>query len=195
MYRCYLIRAGRIAIGDAVNVETLNKAIAHGRRLLAAQPQAEAFTGIEIWRGTSLLYSDKCHTTDTGCPAHIISPFQTYKTTNLSAGHPSATRSLLSKQSAVMDEISSHMRTMADTQSEDGGGVSGQASGTWLLRVRPAPIDRRRQTVDYHFVSIRQWISQGAFLMKGLDSARTEFRLVALAHNLRRVINIWASSP
>jgi hypothetical protein len=60
MYRCYLVRAGRIAMGDDLDVDTLDEAIACGCRLLAAQPEAENFSGIEIWARASLLYSDDC---------------------------------------------------------------------------------------------------------------------------------------
>jgi hypothetical protein len=33
-------------------------------------------------------------------------------------------------------------------------------------------------------------MNQGAFLMHGLDKGRAEFSLTALAHNLRRAINL-----
>ena len=33
-------------------------------------------------------------------------------------------------------------------------------------------------------------MNQGAFLMRGLEKVRAEFSLIALAHNLRRVLNI-----
>jgi hypothetical protein len=40
------------------------------------------------------------------------------------------------------------------------------------------------------FGSIKQWMNQGAFLMKGLDNVRAEFSLTALVYNLRRALNI-----
>ena len=58
------------------------------------------------------------------------------------------------------------------------------------LRARPELLDRRRETVEHPFGSIKQWMNQGAFLMKGLDKVRAEFSLTALAYNLRRVLNI-----
>jgi hypothetical protein len=58
MYRCYLVRDGRIVMGDDLNVDTFDEAIARGRQLLAAQPDAEEFSGIEIWHRAKLLYSD-----------------------------------------------------------------------------------------------------------------------------------------
>jgi hypothetical protein len=41
-----------------------------------------------------------------------------------------------------------------------------------------------------HFGTIKQWMNQGAFLMRGLEKVRAEFSLTALAYNLRRVLNI-----
>ncbi|MGD1038868.1 MAG: IS1182 family transposase [Roseiarcus sp.] len=58
------------------------------------------------------------------------------------------------------------------------------------LKARPGVLDRRRETVEHPFGSIKQWMNQGAFLMKGLDKVRAEFSLTALAYNLRRALNI-----
>jgi hypothetical protein len=58
------------------------------------------------------------------------------------------------------------------------------------LRARPEILDRRREIVEHPFGSIKQWMNQGAFLMKGLDKVRAEFSLTALVYNLRRALNI-----
>src|ERR1039458_4841924 len=58
------------------------------------------------------------------------------------------------------------------------------------LTKRPDVLDRRRETVEHPFGSIKQWMNQGAFLMRGLKKVRAEFSLTALAYNLRRVLNI-----
>lgn len=58
------------------------------------------------------------------------------------------------------------------------------------LKARPEVLDRRRETVEHPFGSIKQWMGQSAFLMKGLENVRAEFSLTALAYNMRRVINI-----
>ena len=55
---------------------------------------------------------------------------------------------------------------------------------------RPDILDKRRETVEHPFGTIKQWMNQGAFLMRGLDKVRAEFSLTALAYNLRRVLNI-----
>ncbi len=58
------------------------------------------------------------------------------------------------------------------------------------LKARPEILDRRRETVEHPFGSIKQWMYQGAFLMRGLDKVRAEFSLTALAYNLRRALNL-----
>ena len=58
------------------------------------------------------------------------------------------------------------------------------------LKARLEILDRRRDSVEHPFGSIKQWMGQGAFLMRGLENVRAEFSLTALAYNMRRVINI-----
>jgi hypothetical protein len=53
------------------------------------------------------------------------------------------------------------------------------------LKARPEILDRRREIVEHPFGSIKQWMNQDAFLMKGLDKVRAEFSLTALVYNLR----------
>jgi transposase len=58
------------------------------------------------------------------------------------------------------------------------------------LAARPEILDLRRQIVEHPFGSIKQWMHQGAFLMRGLSNVRGEFSLTALAYNMRRALNI-----
>ena len=58
------------------------------------------------------------------------------------------------------------------------------------LEARPELQDIRRQTVEHPFGTIKQWMNQGAFLMRRLDNVRGEFSLTALVYNLRRALNI-----
>ena len=58
------------------------------------------------------------------------------------------------------------------------------------LAQRPSVLDLRREAVEHPFGSIKQWMNQGAFLMRGLEKVRAEFSLTALAYNLRRVLNL-----
>src|SRR2546421_2294316 len=62
------------------------------------------------------------------------------------------------------------------------------------LKARPEILDRRREMVEHPFGSIKQWMNQGAFLMKGLDNVRAEFSLTALVYNLRRGAPIPAAA-
>lgn len=55
---------------------------------------------------------------------------------------------------------------------------------------RPDIIDQRRKTVEHPFGTIKQWMNQGAFLMRGVANVNAEFSLTAIACNLRRAINI-----
>jgi transposase len=59
------------------------------------------------------------------------------------------------------------------------------------LAKRPGVLDRRRETVEHPFGTVKQWMNQGAFLMRGLEKVRAEFSLTALAYNLRRVLNLF----
>src|SRR4051794_38290056 len=60
------------------------------------------------------------------------------------------------------------------------------------LTKRPEVLNQRRETVEHPFGSIKQWMNQGAFLMRGLEKVRGEFSLTALAYNIRRVLNLIA---
>src|SRR4051794_29196470 len=62
------------------------------------------------------------------------------------------------------------------------------------LAKRPDILDRRREVAEHPFGSIKQWMNQGAFLMRGLENVRGEFSLTALAYNLRRGLNLWSGS-
>ena len=55
---------------------------------------------------------------------------------------------------------------------------------------RPDILAVRRETVEHPFGSIKQWMNQGAFLMRGLEKVRAEFSLTALAYSLRRAITL-----
>ena len=58
------------------------------------------------------------------------------------------------------------------------------------VAARPDILDRRREIVEHPFGSIKQWMNQGTFLMRGLEKVRAEFSLTALVYNLRRALNI-----
>lgn len=58
------------------------------------------------------------------------------------------------------------------------------------LAARPHILDRRRESVEHPFGTIKQWMNQGAFLMRRLENVRGEFSLTALAYNIRRAITL-----
>ncbi|MDU9004312.1 transposase [Sedimentitalea todarodis] len=58
------------------------------------------------------------------------------------------------------------------------------------LAARPEVLDRRRESVEHPFGSVKQWMGQGAFLMRKLENVRAEFSLTAIAYNLRRAITL-----
>ena len=58
------------------------------------------------------------------------------------------------------------------------------------LARRPDVLRLRRESVEHPFGSIKQWMGQGAFLMRRLENVRGEFSLTALAYNMRRAINL-----
>src|SRR5690606_7506171 len=61
--------------------------------------------------------------------------------------------------------------------SEHGSPLSGNLC---LSRVN----SQRKSTVEHPFGTIKQWMNQGAFLMRGLANVNAEFSLTALAYNL-----------
>jgi Transposase DDE domain len=58
------------------------------------------------------------------------------------------------------------------------------------LKANPQILGQRRELVEHPFGSIKQWMNQGAFLMRGLEKVRAEFSLTALAYNMTRVLTI-----
>jgi len=62
------------------------------------------------------------------------------------------------------------------------------------LRVASNPelMRRRKAIVEHPFGTIKRWMNQSYFLMRGLENVRTEFSLSAFAYNLKRVLNIMS---
>ena len=58
------------------------------------------------------------------------------------------------------------------------------------LAAAPAVIARRKALVEHPFGTIKFWMNQRAFLMRGLEKVRAEFSLSSLCYNIRRVLNI-----
>jgi len=58
------------------------------------------------------------------------------------------------------------------------------------LAARPEVMDRRRESVEHPFGSIKQWMGQRNFLTRRIENVRGEFSLTALAYNIRRAITL-----
>ena len=58
------------------------------------------------------------------------------------------------------------------------------------LAAKPDLLDRRRESVEHPFGTIKQWMGQGTYLRRRLSNVRGEFSLTALAYNMRRAINL-----
>ncbi len=58
------------------------------------------------------------------------------------------------------------------------------------VKANPEIMNERRNSVEHPFGSIKQWMNQGAFLMRRLENVRAEFSLTALAYNIRRALKL-----
>src|SRR5258706_6845072 len=58
------------------------------------------------------------------------------------------------------------------------------------LAAEPQMLARRKALVEHPFGSIKFWMEQRAFLLRGLNKVRAEFSLTALAYNMKRVLNL-----
>ena len=58
------------------------------------------------------------------------------------------------------------------------------------LALRPEMLAQRRNSVEHPFGTVKQWMGQGAFLMRRLENVRGEFILTAIAYNIKRAITL-----
>ena len=58
------------------------------------------------------------------------------------------------------------------------------------VAAHPEILRKRKAIVEHPFGTIKRWMNQAYFLMKGLAKVRAEFSLSALAYNLKRLIAI-----
>jgi Transposase DDE domain len=118
------------------------------------------------------------------CPAgKMLTPIRNGRLRDLKKidyGNPKACRDCLLRARCTND-----VRSVSRLENED-------ALDRMAERVaaRPDLLDRRREIVEHPFGSIKQWMNQGAFLMRGLEKVRAEFSLTALVYNLQRTLNI-----
>ena len=58
------------------------------------------------------------------------------------------------------------------------------------VRSNPGMMKKRRCIVEHPFGTMKRWMDQGFFLMRGLQNVRTEFSLTVFAYNLKRAIKV-----
>jgi hypothetical protein len=56
------------------------------------------------------------------------------------------------------------------------------------VAVNPQILKKRKAIVEHPFGTIKRWMNQTYFLMRGLTKVRAEFSLSALAYNFKRVL-------
>jgi hypothetical protein len=59
VFRCYFTRGGHIAMGDNLDVVTLEEAIAAGKKMLAERAVVDNLDGIEVWDRATFLYASR----------------------------------------------------------------------------------------------------------------------------------------
>jgi transposase len=58
------------------------------------------------------------------------------------------------------------------------------------MAAEPEKYRKRNMMVEHPFGTIKRWMDQGYFLMRGIEKVRAEFSLSVLAYNIKRVITI-----
>jgi hypothetical protein len=58
------------------------------------------------------------------------------------------------------------------------------------LRRQPEKFKLRKQLAEHPFGTLKRWFGYTHFLLKGLTKVRTEWSLMTLAYNLKRVLNL-----
>jgi hypothetical protein len=58
------------------------------------------------------------------------------------------------------------------------------------LKAQPAKYALRKQLAEHPFGTIKRWFGYTHFTLKGLTKVRTEWSLITLAYNLKRVLNL-----
>jgi DNA-binding XRE family transcriptional regulator len=92
MYRCYLLRNGRVAWAEDLDCHTTDEARACAQALLKSLPQGDGSTGIEVWKGATLVHRDECQAGQAWKPGPIVSPFETAESTIYSTWRPTTAR-------------------------------------------------------------------------------------------------------
>ena len=57
-------------------------------------------------------------------------------------------------------------------------------------RAQPEKFKLRKQLAEHPFGTLKRWFGYTHFLLKGLVKGRTEWSLMTLVYNLKRVLNL-----
>jgi transposase len=88
------------------------------------------------------------------------------------------------------------LRAQCTSSRKEGRRISRRADEPWAedmemrVKARPELQQQRKCVVEHPFGTMKRAMDFGYFLLKGLQKVRGEFSLMALAYNLRRVINV-----
>jgi hypothetical protein len=58
------------------------------------------------------------------------------------------------------------------------------------MKAQPEKFKLRKQLAEHPFGTIKRWFGHTHFLLKGLEKARTEWSLITLVYNLKRVLKL-----
>jgi adenine-specific DNA glycosylase len=62
------------------------------------------------------------------------------------------------------------------------------------LKAEPTLVNKRAQSVEPAFGTLKRWLNSGRFLLRGRPKAKTELGLVSLACNLKRLANLHGTA-
>src|SRR5439155_21085054 len=58
------------------------------------------------------------------------------------------------------------------------------------VKAQPQKMKLRKQLCEHPFRTMKRWFGYTHFLLKGLEKVRTEWSLITLVYNLKRVLNL-----
>ena len=60
------------------------------------------------------------------------------------------------------------------------------------VKAKPEVMKQRKEIVEHPFGTMKRWMNQGHFLMRGLVKVGAEMGLTVMTYNIKRVINMLA---
>lgn len=91
------------------------------------------------------------------------------------------------KRCALKKQCTRNKQNRTITREENEGLMEAMAA---RLAVQPEKYNLRKQLAEHPFGTIKRWFGYTHFLLKGLVKVRTEWSLMTLVYNLKRVLNL-----